>query len=87
MSAALVKCNDAPHTFVDDLESIFYVILWHVLMYSPNSMTPEVCMSFMQQVLDPVQYTGTGGSAKADFLQGRSALQDLKLENPNQPEL
>jgi hypothetical protein len=85
MSAALVKCNDAPHTFVDDLESIFYVILWLVLMYSPNSMTPEVHTFFMQQVLDPVQYMG--GSAKADFLQGHSALRDLELENPNRPEL
>jgi hypothetical protein len=87
MSAALVKCNDAPHTFVDDLESIFYVILWLVLMYSLNSMTPEVRTSFMQQVLDPVQYAGMGGFAKADFLQGHSALQDLELENPNRPEL
>ena len=83
MLAALIKCNDALHTFVDDLESMFYVILWLVLMYSPNSMTAEVCTSFMQQVLDPVQYTGMGGSAKADFLQGRSALRDLELENPN----
>ena len=74
MSAALVKCNDALHTFVDDLELIFYVILWLVLMYSPNSMTAEVRTSFMQQVLDPVQYTGTGGCAKADFLQGCSVL-------------
>ncbi|KIM80283.1 hypothetical protein PILCRDRAFT_50613, partial [Piloderma croceum F 1598] len=28
MSAALVKTREAPHTFVDDLESILYVILW-----------------------------------------------------------
>ena len=69
MSATLVKCNDALHTFVDDLESIFYVVLWLVLMYSLNSMTAEVHTSFMQQVLNPVQYTGTGGSTKADFLQ------------------
>ena len=87
MSATLVKCNDMPHTFVDDLESMFYVIMWLVLMYSPNSMTAEVRMSFMQQVLDPVQYAGTGGSAKADFLQGRSVLRDLELHNPNRPEL
>ena len=87
MSAALVKCNDAPHTFVDDLESIFYVILWLVLMYSLNSMMAEVRTSFMQQVVDPVQYAGTGGCAKADFLQGRSALRDLELHNPNRPEL
>ena len=87
MSAALVKYNDAPHTFVDDLESMFYVVLWLVLMYSPNSMMAEVHTSFMQQVLDPVQYAGMGGSTKADFLQGHSVLRDLKLHNPNRPEL
>jgi hypothetical protein len=79
MSAALVKSNDAPHTFVDDLESFFYVVLWLVLMYSPNSITAGVHTSFMQQVLNPEQYTGTGGSAKADFLQGRSALRECRF--------
>jgi hypothetical protein len=81
--AALVKCNDGLHTFVDDLELMFYVVLWLVLMYSPNSMMAEVCTSFMQQVLDPVQYAGMGGCTKGDFLQGRSALQDLELHNLN----
>jgi hypothetical protein len=52
-------------------------------MYSLNSMMAEVHTSFMQQVLDPVQYAGMGGSAKADFLHGHSALRDLELENPN----
>jgi hypothetical protein len=77
MSAALVKNNDAPHTFVDDLESVLYVIIWLVLMYSPNSMAVEQRTAFVQGVLDPKQYLGTGGTTKADFLKGRTSLQDL----------
>ena len=37
MSAALVQDKNAPHTFVDDLESFLYVILWVSLMYSAHS--------------------------------------------------
>ncbi|KIM77967.1 hypothetical protein PILCRDRAFT_76129, partial [Piloderma croceum F 1598] len=77
MSAALVWNKSAPHTFVDDLESFFYVIFWLSLMYSPNSMSPADLTSFMQTVLDPQQYKGTGGSGKADFFKGRSMLDGL----------
>jgi hypothetical protein len=48
MSASLVMNNNAPHTFVDDLELVLYVIIWLVLMYSPNSMTVEQHTAFMQ---------------------------------------
>src|ERR1700689_1296360 len=87
MSAALVKNKQAPHTFVDDLESFFYVILWLVLMYSASSLMTQERTAFMQQVLDPEQYDGTGGSTKTDFLQGRSTLWDITFENPNRPSL
>jgi hypothetical protein len=87
MSAALVKNKQALHTFVNDLESFFYVILWLVLMYSASSLMTEECTAFMQQVLDPEQYDGTGGSTKTDFLQGRSTLQDITFKSPNQPSL
>jgi hypothetical protein len=85
MFTALIKDNEASHTFVDDLESIFYVILWLVLIYSPSSMDPPDLTTFVQTVLDPAQYEGTGGSCKADFLMGHSALQHLKFDG--QPSL
>jgi hypothetical protein len=81
MSVALVKSKEALHTFVDDLESIFYIILWLSVMYSANSMSPASCTSFIQSFLDPEQFEGTGGSAKADFLQGRSTLQEVTFNN------
>ena len=77
MSAALVKNKTAPHTFIDDLESTFYVIVWLLVMYSPSSMSPGDRTSFIKSVLDLEQFEGTGGSAKADFLQARTALREL----------
>ena len=85
MSAALVMNNNAQHTFVDDLESVLYVIIWLVLMYSPNSMTVAQRTAFMQGILDPKQYSGMGGTTKADFLQGRTALQNITF--PGRPKL
>ena len=81
MSAALVKSKEAPHTFVDNLESIFYVILWLSVMYLANSMLPASHTSFIQSVLDPKQFEGVGGSSKADFLQGHSTLREVMFNN------
>lgn len=83
MSAALVKDRNAPQTFLDDLESFFYVILWLALLYSSNSMSPPDLTSFLKSVLDPMQYHGTGGNSKANFLIGRTDL--LCLSFPNRP--
>ena len=80
MSVALVNNSDAPHTFVDDLESVFYVILWLSVMYSPNSLSPAEHMSFIKSVLDPEQFGSMGGTAKADFLQECTTLWQLKFD-------
>ncbi|KIM78713.1 hypothetical protein PILCRDRAFT_10935 [Piloderma croceum F 1598] len=80
MSAALVQDKKAPHTFVDDLESILYVILWIILLYSPSSLDTPSLTAFIQMVLDPAEYEGTGGSCKKDFLIGHSVLQHLTFE-------
>ena len=85
MSAALVKNRDALHTFIDDLESIFYVILWLSVMYSPNSLAPAECTSFIKSVLDLEQSGGMGDTAKADFLQAHTTLWQLKFDG--QPKL
>ena len=84
MSTTLVKSKEAPHTFIDDLESIFYVILWLSVMYSPNSSSPAERTAFMKLVLDPEQFDGMGGTAKADFLQAHTSLQQIKCHNYSQ---
>ena len=81
MSAALVKNKTAPHSFINNLESTFYITVWHLVIYSPSSMSLGDHMFFIKSVLDPEQFEGTGGSAKADFLQVRTALQELTFTN------
>ncbi|KIM86108.1 hypothetical protein PILCRDRAFT_5177 [Piloderma croceum F 1598] len=85
MSAALVKTREAPHTFVDDLELILYVILWLSLMYLISSMDALTFTAFIQSVIDTKQYGGTGGTAKADFLKGHSMMNDVTFKD--QPQL
>ena len=83
MSAALVKDKRAHQTFVDDLELFCYVILWLVLMYLSNFMSPPNLTSFIQSVLDPVEYQSTGGNSKANFLVSCTDLRDLSI--PRRP--
>jgi len=87
MSAALVSDPTVPQTFVDDLESAFYVILWLVLMYTDSSMTARERTTVMQHVMDPQPVEGTGGHGKEDFLQGQGVLRKLTLENPDRSRL
>ena len=87
MSMALVKNKEALHTFVNDLESIFYAILWLSVMYSPNSLSPAEHTAFIKSVLDPEQFDSTGGTAKADFLQVRTTLWQIKFHNHSQLQL
>src|SRR6202034_3231976 len=84
MSAALVSDPTVLQTFIDNLESAFYVILWLVLMYTDSSMTARECTTVMQHVMDPQPVEGMGGHGKVDFLQGQGVLRKLTLENPNQ---
>lgn len=80
LSAALIKSKTAPHTFIDDLESIFYVILWLSLFYSVHSMSSGQLTAFIRTVLDPEEYEGTGGSGKINFLLSRSDLRSLDFQ-------
>jgi hypothetical protein len=77
MPASLVMNNEALHTFVDDLELVLSIIIWLALMYSSSSMTVEQRTALVPGILDPKQYSCTGGTTKADFLKGRTTLQNI----------
>ncbi|KAG6372668.1 hypothetical protein JVT61DRAFT_7428 [Boletus reticuloceps] len=51
MSAHLVKDRIAEHCLTDNMESIFWVLLWNVIMYSPSSLSTEQHSKFMKNVL------------------------------------
>lgn len=85
MSSALI-CNTATHVhdFRDDLELSIYVLLWVTLMYSDPS-NQDAVGAFLVNVLDPQPIGGTGGSCKADFLQGQTFLKQVNF--PGRPKL
>jgi hypothetical protein len=79
MSITLVRDSCAIQTFVDDLESFFYVILWLAWRFSSSSMSPPDLTSFINLILDPAQYQGTRGNSKANFLISHTDLIGLSF--------
>jgi hypothetical protein len=73
MSDALINDQSAQHTFVDDLESTVYILMWMTLVYSSIDQ-PAQARLFLSNTLDPQPFGGQGGHAKSDFLKGRSIL-------------
>lgn len=78
MSGRLVAGSGGVHTFQDDLESIIYVLLWLILLYSETSDRDQV-PPFLSGVLDPQPRKTSGGHSKADFLQGRTFLKNIRF--------
>jgi hypothetical protein len=52
MSARLVKDTGAHHTFQDDLESSFWVLLWTVLMFSKSSLDIKSLSMFVRSTFE-----------------------------------
>ncbi len=73
-----------PHDFKDDIESSIYVVLWMTLMYSECS-NPTQVPSFLEGVLDPQPHHRVGGFGKADFLKGRTFMDEVQF--PGRPAL
>lgn len=82
MSAALVGQMISQHTFMDDLESSIYILLWVVLVYSEISDFLQG-RTFLVQTLDPQPCGPT--FSKADFLKGRTFLSNVTF--PGRPAL
>jgi hypothetical protein len=84
MSSKLISDENWQHSVTDDLESSIWVLLWVTLVYSTCS-KPEQVGQFMKQTLDPVPLGKVGGYAKADFLKGRTFLDEVSF--PGREEL
>jgi hypothetical protein len=78
MSDALINNPNAQHSFVDDLESTVYILMWMTLMYSSIN-EPAQARLFLSNTLDPQPFEGKGGHAKSDFLKGRTLLSKYKF--------
>ncbi|KAI5990792.1 hypothetical protein EDC04DRAFT_2587756 [Pisolithus marmoratus] len=80
MSVALLYDQHASHTFVDDLESSLYILLWVALMNIPSSFKSDISHSaFIVQTFNEV----SGGMAKKFFLLKQEVL---RMEQPLFPD-
>jgi len=79
MSARLVKHKSAMHTFRDDLESSFWVLLWTVLMYCPSSLPIEERSNFIRQTFE------WGGQEKRSVLLSQIIFKGTPDSSPNTP--
>jgi hypothetical protein len=80
MAADLVERSDIPQTFVHDLESFFWVLLWMVLTRVKTSWPEEVISSFIHETMNSRVYSGFGGRGKIDFLVAKVALNENRFK-------
>ena len=85
MAADLVDNPTIPQTFVHDLESTFWVLLWVVLSYMKTNWNDATRSSALKETMSPRIYHSsngaTGGRNKMSFLSSPYSLHDLKIDN------
>jgi len=79
MSANLVEDPQATHTFQDDLESSFWLLLWMALMYTPSSESIGPLSLFVQQTFE------SEGQQKRSVLLSQTII-NRNAYLPNNPE-
>lgn len=81
MAADLVQHSNIIHTFVHDLESAFWVILWLAFSHMSNSWSTEDRSSFLNETMSPRVYGDSGGRGKCFFLRDPHSLSDFSITN------
>jgi len=88
MAADLVENPAIPHTPEHNLESVFWVLLWMMLLYMKTSWSIEIHSSTLNSTMSPDVYQSSGGRGKLDFMRNPCVLNDLYTpDNPKMEEL
>jgi hypothetical protein len=74
MAADIVVSPNVVHTFIHDVESAFWVLIWMACAYLPISWDVGLRSSFMMDTMCPKIYLNTGGGSKLSFLTAGSML-------------
>ncbi|KAI9454523.1 hypothetical protein F5148DRAFT_1288603 [Russula earlei] len=77
MAADLIENSSIRQTFVHDLESAFWVMLWVTISHLPSSWEASRRSSFLDNIMNPRVCGNSGGPGKAAML--RNPLGRLKL--------
>jgi hypothetical protein len=68
MAADLIRDPRIDHTFVHDLESAFYVILWLCIKFLPNNWNGAVRSLVMNDLFNPPTFKLVGSQAKVNWM-------------------
>jgi hypothetical protein len=83
MAADLVESPGTRQTFVHDLESFFWVLLWIVLTQVPCNWEIGRRSRFISETMSLKVYGETGGEAKKIYLRAKENLSEGDIEIPN----
>jgi len=81
MAANLVRQSNIAHTFVHDLESAFWVLLWVAFAFMPNTWSDVDRSSFLRETMSPRVYATSGGRSKLFFMQADHSMWDFHVDN------
>ena len=78
MAADLVEDPTICQTFVHDIESTFFLLLWMSIRFVKSSWDEAHCSNFINSIFQPQVFGGSGGSTKVMFMQSKG-LELLKF--------
>ena len=81
MAANLVQQSNIAHTFVHDLKSTFWVLLWVAFTYMPNTWSDVDHSSFLRETMSPRVYATSRGQSKLFFMQANVSYWDFHVNN------
>ena len=64
MAAELIQHPETPQTFIHDLESAFWVLIWVVVSYMPTNMDAGKCSNFLKDIMSPKVYNKSSSRLK-----------------------
>jgi hypothetical protein len=74
MAADLIEKSNIPHTFVYDLESVFWVLIWVVISFMHTEWEGSERLDFLKETMSPRVYGGKGRSTKKNFIMAKRTL-------------
>ena len=77
MAADLIENPGISQTFVHDIESAFFVLLWMSLIYVKSNWEENRLSSFVHSIFNPPAFGDTGGPSKTMLMQSDNQLSDL----------
>jgi Fungal protein kinase len=85
MAAELILEPHIPHSFLHDLESTYYVLLFHGITNMKHNSPPGFSANILYDVLDSRRYDQRGGLQKFGFILGAFAITQYNAPSNNHP--